>query len=115
MQVLTGSEVTAQEVERHKVVLMQQLNHMVHEMHLEGFAVEQVLPGVSTREGPDGAGMEHNLYYNVLLKKVVPLLPQEMAGDDDEQQGEGEAQRQQQQQYSAGSGAAVAAGGGRVV
>lgn len=93
-----------------KMIMMQQLNHLLHKRGQEGFAVEEILPGVAHRQDDDGSNTQHNLYYNVLLKKVVPLLPQDMLGDGDEQQdGEDEEQdeeEQQQQAYSAGSGGA---------
>jgi len=99
------------DMERDKMVMMQQLNHLLHKRSQEGFAVEEILPGVAHRQDDDGSNTQHNLYYNVLLKKVVPLLPQDMLGDGDEQQDgedeEDEEERQQQQQaYSAGSGGA---------
>lgn len=114
-------------MERSKLVMMQQLNQIVHEKHMEGFAVEEVLPGTAHKQDKDGQQVQHNLYYNVLLKKVVPLLPQEMMVEDDQQEDEVDLQQQQQQlgqhqqqnhhqqpqqqrQYSAGSGGAVDGG-----
>jgi hypothetical protein len=88
-------------MERAKMVMMQQLNQIVHEKHLEGFAVEEVLPGTAHSQDAEGNQMQHNLYYNVLLKKVVPLLPQEMTVEDDDQQEEDdEPHHQQQQQHN---------------
>ena len=62
------------EMEQRKVVVMQQMNHVLTQKNTDGFYVEACDCGVNHREGPDG-GMQHNLYYHILLKKVVPVLP----------------------------------------
>lgn len=52
---------------------MQQMNHVLQQKSLDGFFVAACDCGVNHREGPDG--MQHNLYYHILLKKVMPAFP----------------------------------------
>eukprot|EP00879_Flechtneria_rotunda_P024670 GHRR01026171.1.p1 GENE.GHRR01026171.1~~GHRR01026171.1.p1 ORF type:complete len:286 (+),score=97.61 GHRR01026171.1:406-1263(+) len=83
------------DMERRKIVVIQQLNHVLHVRSTEGFYVDNLESGVKQRqakadaEGHDG-GMQHNMYWNVLLKKVVPVLPGSgaaaEAGQEDEDQ-----------------------------
>lgn len=61
------------EMEQRKVVVMSQLNHVVQAKQADGYFIEVCKCGVSHREGPDGC-MQHNLFYHILLKKVVPIL-----------------------------------------
>lgn len=57
------------EMEQRKVVVMQQMNHVLAQKALDGFFVAACDCGVNHREGPDG--MQHNLFYHILLKKVT--------------------------------------------
>lgn len=66
------------EMEQRKVVVMQQMNHVLQQKQADGFYVDSCKCGVNHRESQDG-GMQHNLYYHILLKKVVPVLPRRMA------------------------------------
>lgn len=108
------------EMEHAKTVMMQQLNHIVHVRSQDGFTVEEILPGVAHRQDEVGNNTEHNLYYNVLLKKVVPLLPQDMTAegddvDDDDGDNDGDDDQQHQQRQQQGEGAEdnnVGGGGG---
>ncbi len=56
------------EMEQRKVVVMQQMNHVLAQKALDGFFVAACDCGVNHRDGPDG--MQHNLFYHILLKKV---------------------------------------------
>lgn len=123
-------------MERAKTVLMQQLNHMIHKRAQDGYAVEDVLPGTAHKtdgggggsggsgsggssrgggagrgRGGEGSGSEqHNLFYNVLMKKVVPLLPQEMLPDvEDDADGDGMVDDDTDEQREGGD---VGVGGG---
>eukprot|EP00877_Chromochloris_zofingiensis_P012650 jgi/Chrzof1/7639/Cz02g31070.t1 len=66
------------EMEKCKVVVMQQMNHVLSLRAQEGFYVDQFYCGVNHRPDGDTGIMQHNLYYNILLKKVVPLLPRRL-------------------------------------
>jgi len=77
------------------VLITQQMNHVLGRRAQEGFCVERFDCGVHQRPAPRGGGdgegapgagagaaagesagcTQHNLYFNILLKKVVPLLP----------------------------------------
>eukprot|EP00197_Chlamydomonas_leiostraca_P002376 CAMPEP_0202859646 /NCGR_PEP_ID=MMETSP1391-20130828/1669_1 /ASSEMBLY_ACC=CAM_ASM_000867 /TAXON_ID=1034604 /ORGANISM="Chlamydomonas leiostraca, Strain SAG 11-49" /LENGTH=524 /DNA_ID=CAMNT_0049538697 /DNA_START=123 /DNA_END=1697 /DNA_ORIENTATION=- len=57
------------EMEQRKVVVMQQMNHVLAQKALDGFFVAACDCGVNHRDGPDG--MQHNLFYHILLKKVT--------------------------------------------
>lgn len=61
------------EMEQRKVVVMQQMNHVLAQKALDGFFVAACDCGVNHREGQDG--MQHNLFYHILLKKVMPVPP----------------------------------------
>jgi hypothetical protein len=50
-----------------KRLVMQQLNHIIHQRAEEGFAVQEVSPGTAHRTD-DAGNTHHNLYYNVLLQ-----------------------------------------------
>jgi hypothetical protein len=63
------------EMEKCKVVVMQQMNHVLSLRAQDGFYVEDISCGVNHRSDPESTIVQHNLYYNILLKKVVPLLP----------------------------------------
>lgn len=65
------------EMEQRKVVVMQQMNHILQQKQADGFFVESCKCGVNHRETQEG-GMQHNLYYHILLKKVVLVLPRRM-------------------------------------
>jgi hypothetical protein len=90
------------DVERAKVVLMQQLNRIVATKQQEGFAVDEVLPGTAHQQDEEGH-VQHNMYFSVVFKKVVPLLPTEMMvpeSDEEEELEEQQLQQQQQQEAS---------------
>lgn len=56
---------------------MQQMNHVLSLRAQDGFYVDAFTSGVNHR--PDNEGhTQHNLYYNILLKRVVPLLPRRL-------------------------------------
>lgn len=63
------------EMERCKVVVMQQMNHVLGHRAQEGFFVDHIEAGVQHRKDPVKGLTEHNLFYNILLKKVVPMVP----------------------------------------
>lgn len=52
---------------------MQQMNHVLAQKALDGFFVAACDCGVNHRDGPDG--MQHNLFYHILLKRVSPVPP----------------------------------------
>ncbi len=85
------------EMEKCKVVVMQQMNHVLSLRSQDGFYVDNFSCGVNHKAGPDGA-MQHNLYYNILLKKVVPLLPRRPGNQQQQQQQHQQMQQQMQQQ-----------------
>ncbi|KAJ9518584.1 hypothetical protein QJQ45_018617 [Haematococcus lacustris] len=58
------------EMEQRKVVVMQQMNHVLHQKSLDGFYVAACDCGVNHRETSE-AGTQHNLYYHILLCKVT--------------------------------------------
>lgn len=92
------------DMERSKVLLVQQLNHMVKHAAARGYHAQDVTAGVTHREPqqpahpPSSGGSSHqqlldkgqstqqqqqqpheaNIYYNVLLKRSVPLVPPEL-------------------------------------
>jgi hypothetical protein len=91
-------------MEQSKVLLMEQLNHLLSCQAELGFFVEQAKVHIVHRSLPDdrqhdddiaagGAGaagraarageVQYNLQYHMLMKKVVPVLPQEMMDEDD--------------------------------
>lgn len=53
---------------------MQQMNHVLAQKALDGFFVAACDCGVNHREVPDGS-MHHNLFYHILLKRVMPVTP----------------------------------------
>jgi hypothetical protein len=91
------------EVERAKVVLMQQLNRIVATKQQEGFAVDELLPGTAHQQDEEGH-VQHNMYFSVVFKKVVPLLPMEMMVPESDEEEDIDAE-QQQQQYQQQEGA----------
>lgn len=57
-----------------QILVMQQMNHVLAQKALDGFFVATCDCGVNHREAEEG-GMHHNLYYHILLKRVVPVTP----------------------------------------
>eukprot|EP00775_Hariotina_reticulata_P010958 gene10958-11112_t len=91
-------------MEQSKVLLMEQLNHLLAGHAEQGFFVEQAKVNIvhkslpSDRQHDDlaaggagaagsgaGAGeqVQYNLQYHMLMKKVVPVLPQEMLEEEE--------------------------------
>lgn len=58
-----------------QVTVMQQMNHVLSMRAQDGFFVDSINAGVNQRDPQDGGSLQHNLFFNVLLKRVVPLLP----------------------------------------
>jgi hypothetical protein len=103
---------------------MQQMNHVLARRAQEGFAVERFDCGVNQRPTPggdaagaasapaqaqggggggggggEGCDVQHNLYYNIVLKKVVPLLPVRRPAPAPQQAQAALHARQQHQQH----------------
>lgn len=53
---------------------MQQMNHVLAQKALDGFFVAACDCGVNHREVADSS-MHHNLFYHILLKRVMPVTP----------------------------------------
>ncbi|KAF5840007.1 hypothetical protein DUNSADRAFT_18044 [Dunaliella salina] len=62
------------EMEQRKILVMQQMNHVLAQKALDGFFVAACDCGVNHRDVEDG-GMHHNLFYHILLKRVMPVAP----------------------------------------
>lgn len=56
---------------------MQQMNHVLAQKALDGFFVAACECGVNHREGPDG--MQHNLFYHILLKRQYIQVPHRLS------------------------------------
>eukprot|EP00967_Tisochrysis_lutea_P071213 scaffold94395_cov17-Tisochrysis_lutea.AAC.1 len=57
-----------------QILVMQQMNHVLAQKALDGFFVAACDCGVNHRDVEDG-GMHHNLFYHILLKRVMPVAP----------------------------------------